>query len=137
MLSIFSCAFGPSVCVCVCVLRNIYLGLLPTFWLGCLFYWCWAAWAVCVFWRLILYQFVSFAIIFSHSEGCLFIFFIVSGLIFRFLIHFEFIFVYGVRRCSNLILLHVTVQFSQHHYLKRLSLPHCVSLPPLSKTRHP
>ena len=32
---------------------------------------------------------------------------IVSGLTFRFLIHFEFIFVYGVRKCSNFILLHV------------------------------
>ena len=90
---------------------------------------------------------VSFAIIFSHSEGffhlvycflccakalkfnwVLFIFisitlegsccdlclsvlrmfsfrsFIVSGLTFRSLIHFEFIFVYGVRKCSNFIL---------------------------------
>ena len=186
MLSIFSCVCWPSVCL---LWRNVCLGLLPTFWLGCLFYWCWAAWAVCVFWRLILYQFVSFAIIFSHSEGCLFIFFIVcfavqnplsfirshlfifvfisiaqgggskrimlwfmsktilpmffsksfivSGLIFRFLIHFEFIFVYGVRRCSNLILLHVTVQFSQHHLLKRLSFLHCIFLPPLSKIKYP
>jgi len=41
--------------------------------------------------------------------------FIVSGLIFMFLIHFEFIFVYGVRKCSNFILSHVAVQFSQHH----------------------
>ena len=48
--------------------------------------------------------------------------FIVSGLTFRSLIHFEFIFVYGVRKCSNFILLHVAVQFSQHHLLKRLSL---------------
>ena len=31
--------------------------------------------------------------------------FIVSGLTFRPLIHFEFIFVYGVRKCSNFILL--------------------------------
>ena len=31
---------------------------------------------------------------------------IVSGLTFRSLIHFEFIFVYGVRECSNFILLH-------------------------------
>ena len=37
--------------------------------------------------------------------------FIVSGLTFRFLIHFEFIFVYGVRKCPNFILLHVAVQF--------------------------
>ena len=63
--------------------------------------------------------------------------FIVSGLTFRSLIHFEFIFVYGVRKCSNFILLHVTVQFSQHHLLKRLSLPHCIFLPPLSKIRYP
>ena len=32
--------------------------------------------------------------------------FIVSGLMFRSLIHFEFIFVYGVRKCFNFILLH-------------------------------
>jgi len=38
--------------------------------------------------------------------------FISSGLICRSLIHFEFIFVYGVMRCSNFILLHVAVQFS-------------------------
>ena len=104
---------------------------------------------------------VSFAIIFSHSEGCLFTLLIVSFavqkllnlirshlLIFYFhysrryviedlsviyviecsafvffsefygfwsyiksLIHFEFIFVYGVRKYSNVILLCVTVQF--------------------------
>ena len=57
--------------------------------------------------------------------------FIVSGPTFRSSIHFEFIFVYGVRKCSNFILLHVAVQFS--HLLKRLSLPHCVFLPPLLK----
>ena len=39
----------------------------------------------------------------------------------RSLIHFEFILVYGVRECSNFVLLHVAVQFSQHHLLKRLS----------------
>ena len=114
----------------------------------------------------------SFAIIFSHSEGCLFtllivsvvvqkllilirsIFvyfcfsfqysgrwviedpaviyvrfiyvlpmfssrsFIVSGLTFRSLIHFEFIFVYGVRKCSSFILLQVVDWFSQHLLLK-------------------
>ena len=46
--------------------------------------------------------------------------FIVSGLMFRSLIHFEFIFVYGVRKCSSFILLQVVDQFSQHHLLKRL-----------------
>ena len=61
--------------------------------------------------------------------------FIISGLTFRTLTHFEFIFVFGIRKCFNFILLHVTVQFSQHHLLKRLSLPHCIFLPPLSKIR--
>ena len=42
--------------------------------------------------------------------------FIVSGLTFRSLIHSEFIFVYGVRECSNFILLHVAVQFPSITY---------------------
>ena len=33
-------------------------------------------------------------------------------------VHFEFIFVYGVRECSNFILLHVAIQFSQHHFIE-------------------
>ena len=45
----------------------------------------------------------------------------VSGLTFRSLIHFEFIFVYGVRKCSSFSLLQVVDQFSQHHLLRRLS----------------
>ena len=45
--------------------------------------------------------------------------FIVSGFMFRSLIHFEFIFVYSVRKCSSFILLQVVDQFSQHHLLKR------------------
>ena len=60
--------------------------------------------------------------------------FMVSGLTFRSLIHFEFIFVHGVRKC-NFILLHITVQFSQHHLLKRLSF--CIFLPSLSKNNVP
>ena len=63
--------------------------------------------------------------------------FVVTGLTFRSLIHFEFIFMCGVRKCSNFILLHVAVQFSQHLLLKRVSLSHCIFLPPLSKIRHP
>uniref|UniRef100_A0A8W4FIX6 Uncharacterized protein n=1 Tax=Sus scrofa TaxID=9823 RepID=A0A8W4FIX6_PIG len=58
--------------------------------------------------------------------------FIVSGLISRSLIHLEFISVYGVRECSNVILFHVAVQFSQHHLLNKLSFFHCIFLPPLS-----
>ena len=58
--------------------------------------------------------------------------FLVCGLIFRSLIYFEFIFVYGVRKCSNFILLHVAIQFSQQHLLNKLSFLHCIFLPPLS-----
>ena len=46
--------------------------------------------------------------------------FIVSSLIFRSLIHFEFIFVCGVRVCSTFIDLLAAVRLSQHHLLKRL-----------------
>ena len=62
--------------------------------------------------------------------------FIISGLTFRALIHFELIFMYGVRKCSNFILLYVAAQLSQHHLLKMASLPHCIVLPPLSKIRY-
>ena len=46
----------------------------------------------------------------------------VSNLTFGSLIQFELIFVYDVRKCSNLLLLHVALQFSQHHFLKTFSL---------------
>ena len=52
------------------------------------------------------------------------------GLTFRSLIHFEIIFVYDVKEYSNFIILHVTVQFSQHHLLKRLPFFHCIFLLP-------
>ena len=63
--------------------------------------------------------------------------FIASVLTFMSSIHFEFIFVYGVRRSSNFIPLHVAVQFSQHHLFQRLYLPHCIFFPLLSKIRYP
>ena len=63
--------------------------------------------------------------------------FIVSCLTFRSLIHFEFIFVYGVIKCSSFLLLQVVDQFSQHQFLKRLSFLRCIFLPPLSKISCP
>ena len=74
----------------------------------------------------ILLQFMSESVLPMFSSTS----FIISNLTFRSLIHFEFIFVSGVRECSNFILLHVTVQCSQHHFLKRLSFLHCIFLPP-------
>ena len=44
--------------------------------------------------------------------------FIVSGLMFISLIHFEFIFVYGVRKCSNFILLQVVGKDLNRHFSK-------------------
>ena len=83
-------------------------------------------------WRILLWFMSSSVLPMFSSKN-----FIVSGLTFRSRIHFEFIFVYGVRKCYNFILLHEVVQFSQNHLKKRLSLPHCIFLPLLSKIRYP
>ena len=48
-----------------------------------------------------------------------------------------FIFVFDVRKWSSFILLHVAVQFSQHHLLKRLSFFHWILFPALSKISWP
>ena len=87
---------------CVCLLwRNVYLDLLPIFWLGCLFFDIRATWAVCIFWRLINPLLIaSFANIFCHSVGCLFVLFMVFfavqkllSLIWSHLFIFVFIFI--------------------------------------------
>ena len=57
--------------------------------------------------------------------------FIVFRLTFRSLTHFELIFVYSIREFYSFILLHVAVQFSQHHLLQRLSFLRWMFLPPL------
>lgn len=58
---------------------------------------------------------------------------IVLDLMFRSLVYFEVIFVYNVKQGFNFSLLHVNIQFSQHHLLSRLLFPHFVILAPLSK----
>ena len=63
--------------------------------------------------------------------------FIHSGFTLKSLIHFEFIFVYGIRKCYGFIILHVPVQFSEHQLSKRLSFLHYIFFPPLSKIRCP
>ena len=60
--------------------------------------------------------------------------FMVSRLKFNYL---EFIFVYGVSWWSSLIFLHLAVQLSQHHLLKRLFLLQFMLLTPLSITNWP
>ena len=171
MLSIFSHVSWPS----VCLFGKMSVQVCPLFdQVGCF--------SGIVLQELLILKInplsvIPFAIIFSHSESCLFIllivsfavqkllslisshffvfvlfpllqevgqrgcccdlcqsvlpmsyskWFIVSGLTFKSLIQFEFIFVYDVKY-SNVILLHVAVQFSQHHLLKRLSFLHVYS----------
>ena len=63
-----------------------------------------------------LLRFMSESVLPMFSSRILTVF----SLTFKSLIHFESIFVYGVREYSNFILLHVAVQFSQHQLLKRL-----------------
>ena len=63
--------------------------------------------------------------------------FIVSGVTFGSLIHFEFIFVYDVREYSIFIILQDASQFSTYHLLQRLSFLHCIFLIPLSKINFP
>uniref|UniRef100_A0A4X1V0A6 Uncharacterized protein n=1 Tax=Sus scrofa TaxID=9823 RepID=A0A4X1V0A6_PIG len=57
----------------------------------------------------------------------------VSCRIFKSFSHLEFIFVHGMRVCSSFIALHAAVQVSQQCLLNRLSFPHFMLLPPLSK----
>ena len=56
MINDVKAPFKCLLVICISSLRNVYLGVLPIFGLGCLFFWYWAAWAACKFWRLILCQ---------------------------------------------------------------------------------
>ena len=42
--------------ICMSSLEKRLFRSFPTFWLGCLFFWYWVAWAACIFWKLILCQ---------------------------------------------------------------------------------
>ena len=66
---------------------------------------------------LVLFMSESVLLMFSCKK------FIVSGLTYRTLIHFKFVFLCGVREYTNFILLYEDVQFFEHHLLKRLSFP--------------
>ena len=76
MLSIFSCAY----CLFVFLLqRNVFLGLLPIFWLGCLLLLLLSSCMSCLYILEIKPLLAaSFAIIFFHSVGCIFILFMAS-----------------------------------------------------------
>jgi hypothetical protein len=87
---------------------------------------CWA------FWVLLRKSFpipICSCVFPTTSSSC----FKVSGLIVRSLIHFELSWVQEERQGSSFNLLHVDIQFSQQHLLKRLCFLHCVFWAPLSK----
>ena len=63
--------------------------------------------------------------------------FMVSQLIFKSFIHLAFIFVYGGTWWSSFNSLHVDVQISQNHLLKRLFLLDFMLLPPLLNINWP
>ena len=41
--------FMAWLAICILFWRNVYLDFLSFFWLGCLSFWYWAAWAICIF----------------------------------------------------------------------------------------
>ena len=49
--SLYMCLLSIFSCICMSSSKNVYLGLLLIFWLGCLLRY-WAVWAVCIFSRL-------------------------------------------------------------------------------------
>ena len=74
MVSVFLCGCWLSLCR---LQRIVCVGLLPRFWLRCLFFWYLVLWALSIFRALTPYQ-TSFVNIFSLSVGCLFILQMVS-----------------------------------------------------------
>ena len=75
MLSIFSCAFWPSVYL---LWRNVYLDIPPISWLDCLCFLILSYMSSLYSLEINPLSVASFVNIFSHSEGCLFILFMVS-----------------------------------------------------------
>lgn len=63
--------------------------------------------------------------------------FIVWGVMFKSLINFKLIFVYGGRSGSNSTFMHGDIHFYKHHLLKRPAFPHCALLAPSSKISWP
>ena len=118
--------------------------------MGCLFVLFIVSFAVQKLLNLIRFHLFLFCISITLGGGtkillcvlCSYKSFIVSGLTFKSLIYFEFIFVYGVRKRSVLSMVLQSfilraVKFSHHRLLKMLSFLYCIFLPYLLKIRCP
>ena len=113
----------------------------PTLW--ALFLFCWwfpLLWKTLWFDEVqFVYFFFCFPCLIKHCYEhclrfcCLFFFYKFYGFRSKFksLVDFEFILVSDVRRRSSLIFLHISVQFSQHYFLNKLSFARHVCLLPL------
>ena len=90
----------PFMCllaICISSLENVYLGLLPIFGLGCLFFFILSCMSCLYVLEINPLSVASFANIFSHSEGCLFVLFMISFAVqklLRFIRSHLFIFVF-------------------------------------------
>ena len=82
MLSILSCVCRPSVCL---LWRNVCLVLLPIFRLGCFFLLLLSCMNCLYISEIKPLSAASFANIFSHSEGCLFVLFMFSFAVQKFI----------------------------------------------------
>ena len=57
--------------ICLSSLERWLLRSFSHFWIGCLFFWHWVAWAACIFWKLILCQ-LFHLLLFSPILGVVF-----------------------------------------------------------------
>ena len=86
---LFMCLF-PSI---FSLWRSVCLDILSIFLLDCLLFWYWDTWVTCLFWRLILCHLLHWS---WQNVFCVYfaLNFIVSGFTIRYLIYFQFIFLY-------------------------------------------
>ena len=147
-LNWIACFFGVAFCK---FFINFYINLLSdvsvnTFShsVGCLFILLMVSFAVqnVLIWYSPIFYFFSFVLLhgeniaMSHVQDftayVFFYDFYGLGSNIKVFIHSEFILVCGVKRPSSFIFVYVSVQYSQHHLLNKLSLANCMCLLPLS-----